>query len=280
MISKKTKNIIRFVSCVSLLSCAKNVVSEEARGPIRPGVKAKGVSSQIEYVSDRKTLNLVLARGLRGLKEKKHNFNSSIDLRIESYSNANLGIYKIQNGSLDRTVALQIPHGIADLYTRRLGEVFCSEFMFHVCGYSTGHRREYDFAHRRDSPFQDLTNQLLDHDSNGLVVQFHGFTVSKRTGERGKKAKMILSGGHKRDSAWIVKALKNIGLDRDQTILVYGRDTSELGATKNVQNRLIRSRKQGKFFHIELSYKYRQKLINHYQERLALQKIIQAVAAI
>lgn len=204
-----------------------------------------------------------------------HYESHASELRIIGPSSSPHGSYLIMQGVKKSGINLQTPHGESDLKTREIAELLCKEQKYDSCSTNTMHRRKFDFAHEYDSPFQAFTEAIVTHDPKALIVQLHGFETSKRSYGPEQKARMILSTGH--DSRALRSALASLRIDNDPTILVYGVDTQELGATRNAQAGLLKALGKGRFLHIETSLAFREKLQSDRKERDFLDRIIRTV---
>ena len=105
------------------------------------------------------------------------------------------------------------------------------------------------------SLFQAATEGLLRAMRNVTLVQVHGF-ASRESG-----VEVVLSAGTKRPKADLLsrvqRALRPLGLGR---IARFPDESTELGATTNVQGALVRAR-GGRFLHIEMSSGVRKNLL-------------------
>jgi hypothetical protein len=164
------------------------------------------------------------------------------------------------------TLIVQAPHTFFDEGTLPLGcELFtrASAAAFFI---DTAHRYKSaevdengdhpaDVAHAPDSLFQAATEGLLRAMRNVTLVQVHGF-ASRESG-----ADVVLSAGTKRPKADSLaraqRALTPLSLGR---IARFPDESSELGATTNVQGTLVRGR-GGRFLHIEMSSGVRKNLL-------------------
>jgi hypothetical protein len=200
-------------------------------------------------------------------------------IKIRPLNAARLGSYFIRLPLQNtRSLHLQIPHGQSDLMTDEIGHLLCKEYPFATCSFNNIHRRQYDFAHAGDSPFNELMNHYLAIDPESLFVQIHGFSTRKRQRGADQEADMILSGGSPRKAGVIMSALNRLDLSSPPTIRVYGAHTMALGATTNSQNRSLALHRNGHFLHIEVAYKIRKKLLNSTKKRALLYHIISEIA--
>lgn len=165
-----------------------------------------------------------------------------------------------------RVLIVQAPHTFFDERTLPLGcEMFAraNAAAFFI---DTAHRYKAaasdeagnnpaDVAHAADSMFQAATQGVLRAMQNVSLVQLHGF-ASRESGFA-----VVLSAGTKRpkgDLLWRVQsALRPLGLG---PIARFPDESSELGATTNVQGALVRAR-GGRFLHIEMSSAVRASLL-------------------
>jgi hypothetical protein len=103
-----------------------------------------------------------------------------------------------------------------------------------------------DVAHAPRTLFQSATEGALDAVKDLAVLQLHGFAT------REPRARAVVSTGEKRaGSTFLVTAAKALEDEVGKPVLRYPDDTSELGATTNVQGMIVRAA-GGRFLHIEM----------------------------
>jgi hypothetical protein len=175
------------------------------------------------------------------------------------------GAYLFRPGAPSRVV-VQAPHTLFDEGTLPLGcELFdrATALAFFI---DTAHRYKAadiddagnhpaDVAHSPETLFQAATEGLLRAAPGVTVVQIHGF------GPRESGAAVVLSSGIARSGDELEKRAQEL-----LAAVVSGRvarfpdDTSELGATTNVQGGLVRA-SGGRFLHVEIAADVRQRLL-------------------
>ena len=113
-----------------------------------------------------------------------------------------------------------------------------------------------DVAHATTSLFQAATEGALKVAKAPTVIQLHGF-APRKTG-----ARVVVSSGEKKPGVALVgsaqQALKGVVGDG---VLRFPEDTSELGATTNVQGQIVRQ-SGGRFLHVEIEAKLRRDLLS------------------
>ena len=169
---------------------------------------------------------------------------------------------------LARTSALivQAPHTFFDegtlplgceLFARASAAAFFIETAHRYKSAAAGEDRDHpaDVAHAADSLFQAATEGLLRAMRNVTLVQVHGF-ASRESG-----AEVVLSAGTKRPTTDLLsraqRALTPLSLGR---IARFPDESTELGATTNVQGALVRAH-SGRFLHVEMSSGVRKNLL-------------------
>ena len=229
-------------------------------------------------IKDWKDLNLQLSEHLTSRKYKlaSRSFRCGGASRNQFRASCDLGRYIIKNRPAKHNVILQAPHTKADLHTGIIASKLCKRFDYQACGFNTGHRRDLDYSHDLNSPFQVFTRLLKQRFPKATTVQIHGFNRNKKA-KKYRKTDLILSGGSKREAKIIERALKRLGLDRDPSIRIYGRDSRILGATTNIQNKMLRKRGFPAFLHVEMSLPMRKKALRDPKILNLLNSIITAV---
>lgn len=173
---------------------------------------------------------------------------------------------------------LQVPHRFKDANTGRIASKWFDDDSLAVIAWNTVARntldkkrkQKGDFAHRWDNYFVALTQAYSEVYPTGLVIQLHGFSNAKRRTDRARNALIIVSAGH----AWPGKQARRIhsclrGFFGD-AVRLYPDEVHELGATKNVQGKLLRSLGHNGFVHVELSNKLRARMLKNADEVSAI----------
>lgn len=197
---------------------------------------------------------------------------------------------KLQGGWI-----LQAPHRFFD---RRTGELALALFAIqdprnakvlflntkHRYAQSDGHKEKKahnpsDVCHNESHGFQRITQKVMLAMNSNEIVQLHGFGAKNKARE---KALAIVSSGNPdaaspRAHALVVALRKHFG----SGVLLFPRDTSELGATTNVQGHMVKSyaarepqRSENGFLHIEMSPKLRTQLLQDPKELAAFADIL------
>lgn len=178
------------------------------------------------------------------------------------------GLYLIRRGAA-AGLLLQIPHGYFDQYTDDIAAGLL-QAPIRALAFNTvprhykrhGMQIDADFAHRADNLFAPLAQAFVRVYPAGRLVQLHGFDPEKRNTTAGKSAAVIVSSG----TTWptpastaVANCLQSLLAD---PVRLYPRDVRELGATTNLQGRLLRERGHNGFVHVELSRALRERLRN------------------
>ncbi len=103
-----------------------------------------------------------------------------------------------------------------------------------------------DMAHAAASMFQSATEAAVEVVPRLSVVQLHGF-ADRKLGARA----VVSTGEKKRGAPAVARVASALEAVVGPRILKYPDDTSELGATTNVQGAIVR-RASGQFLHIEM----------------------------
>ncbi len=176
------------------------------------------------------------------------------------------GVYVIRCGGA-APVVIQAPHGFYDLYTFTIAYRVFLQTQARAFMTNTLHRyKAYpeetassslhpaDAAHNERLFFQAATIGTQRGNPSLTFIQLHGFGGKTTT----VKADMIISTGEKKHSpivAALARSLRRIGI----LVLEYWKDTKELGATTNVQAKVL-NRNGQRFIHIEMNRKIRERL--------------------
>lgn len=156
---------------------------------------------------------------------------------------AGAGFYALRAGGLP--VCVQAPHTFFDQGTGEIALATFSALGASCLCTNTVHRREVDVAHAERSVFLAATEGLLE--ARGWpLVQLHGF--GRASLPRGVAAVVSEGRGRTGAGARLQQALR-LAAGR---VLLYPRDTLELGGTTNVEG--ARARNAGvPFVHVEMS---------------------------
>lgn len=183
------------------------------------------------------------------------------------------GLYLIRRGATPGLM-LQVPHGYRDLHTDDIAAGLL-QAPWHVIAFNTvprhysrkGRRIDADLAHREDSFLAALTRAYADIHPAGRLVQLHGFSPEKRSTAAGRSAAAIVSSGAAWPSAGAMAVADCLQRRLQEPVRLYPRDVRELGATRNVQGRLLRERGHDGFVHVELARPLRERLRNEQELR-------------
>ncbi len=191
---------------------------------------------------------------------------------------AGKGFYVLtQRMTSARPVIIQTPHARSDMFTGKIGlklfttgsaaAFFSSTLRRNARSVFTGPEQVKKFhiadpAHNPNCFFHAATKAATRFQPDTLTIQLHGFE-SGAPGT-GRHYTMILSSGIDsdiRDDCFaeldntIRKCLPEVRIGK------YGVETGELGARANVQGRFINRFTPGCFLHVEMSYDYRNRLM-------------------
>lgn len=237
--------------------------------------------SETEYQLAKEDIILVLMEQDPQLAFLQADTDAERNIRSFRTANVRQGGFKVrlpfpkENGLI-----LQIPHGIFDLHTKEIAELWWQQGIADVLMYNTEQRyktKRSDLSRLRYSLFTAFAAALLDvksHDAiaSAHIVQLHGFNAIKRQTPSGGHADFILSNGTLLPTTYLQG--KQICLRDNGGLLarIYGRDVFELGATINPVGRLINAVAQQRvtFLHIEMPLSIRTGLV---QQRLPLAAI-------
>lgn len=120
-----------------------------------------------------------------------------------------------------------------------------------------------DLAHAEDSLFQTATEAAAAAIAPLDVVQIHGFGSRE-----GSAAFAVVSGGERRVAPHAARAREALAAAFGAGVALFPTETSELGATTNVQGPVVR-RAAGRFLHVELAADARRDLVANASRRLA-----------
>lgn len=236
--------------------------SEETRAGIRDAVAAL-------LVTDPASLSLDTARAAArraGFELVEVREANAVLLREVQTLKRGGGAYLIRPASASRIV-VQAPHTFFDEGTLPLACELFERTQAAALFIDTAHRYKAapqtpegtwpaDVAHARDSNFQAATEGLLRARPKSVVVQLHGFA------ERESGSAMVLSGGVKDPSVPIVaRAFTALDGVVDGAVARYPAESSELGATSNVQGTIVRDA-GGQFLHVEIAAPLRRQLLS------------------
>lgn len=166
---------------------------------------------------------------------------------------------------------LQIPHRFNDSGTGRIASHWVRGNSMSAIAWNTTPRttldaaqNKADLAHRWDNYFVPLTQAYAEVYPAGRIIQLHGFSSDKRRTPAGRQASIIVSAGHSwpgNEARGLQTCLK-AGLKGK--VLLFPYEVKELGATRNVQGRFMRSLGHNGFVHLEFSNALRKRLKNNH----------------
>ncbi|MDX2456921.1 MAG: hypothetical protein QNL87_05385, partial [Gammaproteobacteria bacterium] len=156
------------------------------------------------------------------------------------------GMYLIRQGVAARLL-LQVPHGYFDKHTDNIAAGLLQAPVRAIALNTVprhymqqGIKIDADLAHRTDNLFAALTRAFARVYPAGRLVQLHGFNPAKRKTAAGHSAAVIVSAG----TAWPTPASTAVAACLqsllNNPVRLYPRDVQELGATTNLQGRLLR----------------------------------------
>ena len=175
------------------------------------------------------------------------------------------GAYVFRIGGTPRLV-VQAPHTFFDQGTLPLACELFQRARAAALFIDTAHRYKAapankdsahpaDVAHAPTSLFQAATEGALRAIEAPTVIQLHGF-APRRTG-----ARVVVSSGEKKaGAAMVTTAQQALEAVVGDGVLRFPDDTSELGATTNVQGQTVRQR-GGRFLHVEMVSNLRRDLL-------------------
>jgi hypothetical protein len=174
------------------------------------------------------------------------------------------GAYVVRLGSSAQLV-VQAPHTFYDEGTLGLGCAYFRQAQARALFVNTVHRYKAapqdaqgqfpaDVAHAPATLFQAATEGAIGAIGGITVVQLHGFAA------REPKARAVVSTGDKRaGNALVARVAKALEGAVGAPIFRYPEDTTELGATTNVQGAIVRAA-GGRFVHVEMDESLRKDL--------------------
>jgi hypothetical protein len=274
--------ITRFVFLVCLFSFSLNIFAAESFRDAYINSRCDRFAALSD--DELKTMKTLFIRALRGEKMDAADFRQhwselGFDWRLvdrwwiaseKKLSCRGQGVYVFNESSSTPTM-LQIPHRFKDLNTGRIASRWVKRLNFTVQAWNTAPRDikidEYgqasDFAHRWNNSFVALTQAFAEVYPQGRIVQLHGFANNKRRSAEGRKAKVIISAGQNRSTKAVHTVHNCLDTLLKEAVLLYPDDVNELGATRNVQGKILRSAGHNGFVHIEFNYALRAQLLKN-----------------
>lgn len=163
---------------------------------------------------------------------------------------------------------LQAPHQRDDAHTGTLVRLLFQEQPVQAAMWNSLGRRapasggSADQAHQEDTYWQAMTRAFANRYPKGRVIQLHGFDTDKRKSDAAAQLDLILSAGHRAPPAWV----RSLGTCLNTRLAplrlgLYPDQVRELGATTNVQGRLLRDLGHSAFAHLEMSLPVRERLV-------------------
>jgi hypothetical protein len=172
---------------------------------------------------------------------------------------------------------LQVPHRFKDTGTGLIALKMAHAPPFRALAWNTaprvidadGQSQDADLAHRWDGYFVALTRAFAATLPQGRLVQLHGFASARRSSAQAANADIIVSAGTRWPSVAARAVSDCLRAQFPDGVRLFPRDVGELGATRNLQGRLLRSLGHNGFVHLELSDALRARLAK--AERLRTQ---------
>ncbi len=226
-----------------------------------------------------------LASKLKGTGYRLKEYNGKqghwLILEADSNTKAGGGYYIFRLGKLETEIVIQAPHAIWDVHTDVISKGIFNAFPIRAVYFSDFHRygqkgkspyknSEFDLAHNPDTLFQDLTAAAAQKLHKAAFVQLHGY----ETREKHEGVDFVLSPGTKENQGeWFMDAFYTFNrIYPPEKVRKYP-DVRGLGATSNVQGRLLRML-GCRFLHIEITKEMRRTLKDNPAERDKLGKAI------
>ena len=178
------------------------------------------------------------------------------------------GFFLFNPGAPQRWI-LQAPHSISDLHTGQIAAQLSTSGRFWAGAWNTVPRHyrnpldpsaSADLAHRQDSLLLRFTQAALTVQPQLAVLQLHGFASAKRRTVQAARSAAIISPGQNTRQALSTAFSQCLNDRLAEPILLFPRDTKELGGTTNTIARWLRSQNRSRFVHFEMALDLRQQL--------------------
>jgi hypothetical protein len=190
-----------------------------------------------------------------------------IAVREPPAARAGRGFYVFRRGPA-APLALQAPHALDDKLTGPLAAKLFRESRARAAAWSTaprsaavdGSSETADLARLPESFLASFTRAFADAQPHGIVVQLHGFDGEARRSTASPGWPVIVSGGTRSPSAWLLELAPCLERSLGERVAVFPRDIGELGGTTNAQGKLLRSLGHSGFLHVEMDMEARRKL--------------------
>ncbi len=173
--------------------------------------------------------------------------------------------------NLNKASLLMIPHRFKDEGTGRIGLHLAQEGIFQIYAWNTvpryhtkdSVRINHDLAKLSNSYFAALTKAFTLTYPGGRIIQLHGFSQNNRKTEQGRRADMILSAGSSFIPGYISKLQHCFQKNIRPNVFIYPEEVRELGGTKNISGKIMRSSGRRGFIHLELNRPLREELLKN-----------------
>lgn len=169
------------------------------------------------------------------------------------------------------------PHRYFDKYTFDIAEALSAQCQVLIA--NTKHRNtlnklgvKADLGKSRYSVANAFIESYASTVPATRIYQIHGFDEKKRRTEQAQALDVIISQGARPPSAKVKKISRCFNDRLKLKSAVYPLEVAELGGTKNILNSITLPKNE--FFHIELSYSLRKKLIQQPKLMSGLKKCI------
>lgn len=172
------------------------------------------------------------------------------------------GLHALRIGATE-PLLVQAPHQFADLHTGAILAALFDAGLVPAAAFNTVHRYsdvgdKADLTHAGTSVLRAASLAFADVHPGARIVQLHGYATEKREGAA-RASDAILSAGIPGSGDDVPAVAACLAEALGLTVLVYGRDTTELGATRNVVGQAVRPA-GARFIHIEMNLPLRERL--------------------
>ena len=184
------------------------------------------------------------------------------------------GVFLSRPTALSNLV-VQAPHRFFDRDTDVIARLLFEEGGYRAAAWNTvprwsaggGIRGAADTQATTSSAFVAFARALHRAEPMTTIVQIHGFSPDKRSTPEGRRAGVIVSQGTTAPAPWFRLLTAALTIRFPGAVACFPRRVEELGALSNTTAATLRELGSDRFVHLELSPRWRDRLIHDHRQR-------------
>ena len=203
-------------------------------------------------------------------------------MREEESHKTGRGFYLFPSEPVSGRNALQMPHGVKDIHTGRIGIALFLEGDFNGAALNSVPRHykqgaetvTADLADFSQSYFIAFSRSYALNFPEGYMIQLHGFSAGKRKTRAGSESVFIVSPGIRSRDHVLEKFDRCLENNYGVISGLYPLEVRELGGTQNRIGKVLREMGHKRFLHLEINRNMRNQMVKAQHLRGKLIKCI------